>query len=94
MEFKKSAIKVNKDALLEYECLKQNDLFSPTKRNVISGDTVTVLVHNMRSIPRHVGDITSGNRNMNNNIIGFTETQIKPSDSTCKIKVTLNFFQY
>ena len=27
-QFKKSATKVNKDALLEYECLKQNDLFS------------------------------------------------------------------
>ena len=26
-EFKKSSIKVNKDALLEYEGLKQNDLF-------------------------------------------------------------------
>ena len=94
MEFKKSPSKVNKDALLEYECLKQNDLFSTTKRNVISGDTVTVLVHNMRSLPRHVGDIISGNRNMNNNIIAFTETQIKPSDSSCKMKVTLNFFQY
>ena len=26
VEFKISAIKVSKDALLEYECLKQNDL--------------------------------------------------------------------
>ena len=41
-EFKKSAINVNKDALLEYELLKQNDLFSTIKRNAISGDTVTV----------------------------------------------------
>ena len=31
-EFKKSAIKVNEDALLEYECLKQNDLFSTITR--------------------------------------------------------------
>ena len=37
-EFKKSAIKVNKDALLEYECLKYNDLFSTIKRNSISVD--------------------------------------------------------
>ena len=29
---------------------------------------------------------------MNNDIIGFTETQISPSDSTCKITETLNFF--
>ena len=36
------AIKVNKDALLEYEHLKQNNLFSPIKRNAISGDAVTI----------------------------------------------------
>ena len=31
--FKKSAMKVNKNALLEYECLKQNDLrFTHTKK--------------------------------------------------------------
>ena len=30
-EFSKFAIKVNKDALLEYEHLKQNNLFSPKK---------------------------------------------------------------
>ena len=32
------------------------------------------------------------NRVMNNDIIGFTETQINPSDSTCKIIETLNLF--
>ena len=47
-EFKKSAIKVDKDALLEYKCLKQNDWFSAIKWNAISGNTVTVLVHNVR----------------------------------------------
>ena len=29
---------------------------------------------------------------MNNDIIGFTATQINSSDSTCKIIETLNFF--
>ena len=43
-------MKVNKDVLLEYERLKQNDLFSSVKRNAISCDTVTVLVHNVRYI--------------------------------------------
>ena len=90
-EFKKSAIKVNKDALLEYERLKQNDLFSTVKRNAVSGDTVTVLVHNVKSVPRHV-DILSDNRIINNDIIGFMETQIKPSHSTCKIIETLTLF--
>ena len=91
-EFKKSAIKVIKDALLEYERLKQNDLFPTVKRNAISCDAVTVILHNVRSLPRHVGDILSDNRTINNDIIGFTETQIKPSDSTSKIIETLNVF--
>ena len=85
-------MKVNKDVLLEYERLKQNDLFSSVKRNAISCNTVTVLVHNVRSLPRHVDDILSDNRIINDDIIGFTETQIKPSDSTSKIIETLNDF--
>ena len=61
------------------------------KRNLISGDTFTVLVHNVISLSRHVDGMVSDNRIMNNDITGFIETQIKPSDSTCKIKETFNF---
>ena len=32
------------------------------KRSVISGDTVTVLVHNVRSFPRHADDVVSDNK--------------------------------
>ena len=78
--------------MLEYKRLKQNDLFSTIERNAISVDTVTVLVHNVSSLPRYVGDIVSGNIIINNYIIGFTETQIKPSDCTSKIGETLSFF--
>ena len=91
-EFKKSVIKVNKDALLEYERLKQNDLHPKIKRKNTSEDTVTVLVHNVRSFSRHADDIVSDNRITNNDIIGFTETQISPSDSTWKIIETWNVF--
>ena len=58
--FKKSMIKVNKDALLKHERLKQKDLFS-TKKNAILGNTVTVFVHNVRSLPRCADDIVSEN---------------------------------
>ena len=44
-------MKVNKDALLEYEGLKQNYLFSY--------DTLTILVHNLRSLSKHVDYIVS-----------------------------------
>ena len=59
-------------------------------KNAISGDTVAVLVYNMRSLGRHVGYILSGKRIIYNDIIGFTETQIKSLDSTWKIVETLN----
>ena len=90
-EFKKSAIKVNKDASLQSERLKQNDLFSIIKRNT-SENTITIFVHNAQSLSKHIDDIVSDDRIINCDIIGFTETQIKPSDSTCKIMETLNFF--
>ena len=91
-EFEKSATKVNKDALLEYESLKQNECFFTIKKNYISVDTVTVFVHNVRSLPTHVDDIVSDSRIINNDIIGFIDTQIKPSDCTSNITETLNFF--
>ena len=77
--------------MFESECLKQNDLFSIIKRNIWD-DTFTVFVHNVRSLSKHINDIARDDRIINNDIIGFTETQIKPSDSTCKIMETLNFF--
>ena len=91
-EFKKSAVKVNKKALPEYERLKQNDLFSTIKSNNISDKTITVFVQNAQSLSKHINDIGSDDRIINNDIIGFTETQINPSDSNCKMIETLNFF--
>ena len=66
--------------------------FSTVNRNSISGDRVTLIVHTVRSLPGHINDILSDNRIINNNIIRFTETQIKSSDSTYEIIETLNLF--
>ena len=38
-------------------------------------------MHNVRSLSKHVDDIVSDKRIINNDIIGFTETQISLSDS-------------
>ena len=91
-EFKKLAKKVNKEALLEHEHLKPNDLFTTTKRNTIQYDILIVLDHNVRSFSKHVNDIVSNYRVINNDIIGLTEKQINVSVSTYKIIKTLNFF--
>ena len=89
---KKSAIKVNKDALFEYERLKQNDLLSTIKRSNISDDAITVFVHKVRSLSKHTDDIVSDDRIINNDIIGIPEIQIRPWYSVYKIMETLNFF--
>ena len=49
-QLKRSVIKVKKDTLLEYERLKQNNLFFTININTIPGNTVTVLAHNLRSL--------------------------------------------
>ena len=53
---------INKDALLEYERLKQNDLFSAIKGNPLSDDTLTILAHNCEITKKHVADIVSDGR--------------------------------
>ena len=61
-ELKKFVIKVNKDAFLEYECLKQNDLFSTIKGNTTSDDTTTIIARNMRSLSKIWDAIVSDDR--------------------------------
>ena len=69
-------MKVNKDALLEYERLKENELFFTFKRSIISDNTITILVHNVISLSKHVNDKVNDSRIMNNDIIGLTKTRI------------------
>ena len=46
----------------------------------------------MRLLSKHINDIVSDNRIINNDIIGSAETQINLSDFTCKLIESLNFF--
>ena len=49
-EVTNSGIKVNKDALLEYDRLELNDLVTTVKINAVLHDTLTPLAHNVRSL--------------------------------------------
>ena len=69
-----------------------NDLCYSIKVNTFSDDTVTIFVHNVISLWRYIDDIVSNDRIIDNDIKGFTETQIYPSGSTCKVTERLNFF--
>lgn len=79
--------------MFEYDHLKRNDLFSAI-RKFISEDMITVFFHNVRSLSLHIGDIVIDDIIKNNDVIGFTETQISPSDSICIIMEKSNFLQY
>ena len=46
----------------------------------------------MRSLSKHVDEIVSDDRIIDNDVIGFTVRQINSSDSTCKIIETV--FEY
>ena len=44
--------------MFEYDRHKQNDLFSTIRRNNISGDKITVFIHNITSLSKHIDDIS------------------------------------
>ena len=66
--------------------------FPQQEGNVVSDETITVFVHNMRLLSKNMVIIATDDIIMNNSIIGFTRTKLNPSDSTCRIIGTLNFF--
>ena len=84
-EFKRLVIKFNTDGLNEYKCLQGNSLFSTIDKNVVSDKALTIFNMNLRSLAKHVQDLINDYRILKNYVVGFTETQIKPSDSTCLI---------
>ena len=92
-EFEISAVKVTKNTLLEYQCQKQNDLFYLIKKKNFL-QTVTILVHNMISLSKHVDNTISDDRIINKCIIGLTETEINPLVFTCKIIENLEFLKF
>ena len=71
--------------MFEYECLKRNDLSFAIKRNNISDNIITVFFHSARSLTKRIDDIISDDKLINNDIMAFTETQLKLPDSTCRI---------
>lgn len=70
-KFERYAIKVNKYALLEYECLKKWFIFYNKKKHYFKRYSYS---HNVRSLSKYVDDIASDNRIMKNYITGFTES--------------------
>ena len=78
--------------MLKSERLNQNDLLLAVKINNIVDDTIPEFVLNVRSLSKQIDVIASLDKILNNDVTGFTKTQINLSDSTTKIIKRMDFF--
>ena len=65
-EYSRSSIKVNIDALNEYDRLKDYCFFSTINRDAVSDDTLAIFIMNVQSLAKHVNDIIYGYSCLNN----------------------------
>ena len=70
------------DKLNEYEGLNDPCLLSTIDKNAVSDDTLTIFILTVRSLAKHSNNIVRAYRCLKNDVVGFTETQMKLSDST------------
>ena len=69
------------DALNEYEWLKYHFLLTTIDRSAAWDDTLTIFILKVWSLAKHLNDIVDNYSYLKNDIIGFTETQMKPTGS-------------
>ena len=71
------SIKMNVSALQEYERLRQNRIFENIEKIIVTDDSITILLLNVRSLSKHSCDIKSEDRLMSNDVLCFRETQLQ-----------------
>ena len=75
--FEPSSIKVNISALQEYERLRQNSAFENIEKIIVTDDSITMFLLDVKSLSKHVCDIKRDGRLMSNDVLCFTETQLQ-----------------
>ena len=91
-EYTKKALKVNNFAKLEYERLKQEQLFIPLISNTVEDKTLILTLFNKLSLNKHAIDIAHTDALLNSDIVCLTETQLTPDQCLTNINHSLNFF--
>ena len=76
-KFEPSSIKLNVSALQEYERHRQGSIFENIEKICVTDDTITILLLNFRSLSKLACDIKTDGRLMSNDVLCFTETQLK-----------------
>ena len=69
------------DALNESERLKDHCLLSTVDRNTVLDRSIIIILE-VRSLARHRKDVLNDTSCLNKDIVGFTEPQMKSSEST------------
>ena len=68
---------MNVSALQEYEQLRQNSIFENIENICVTDNTITILLLNVKSLSKHACDIKSDGRLMSNDVLYFTEIQLR-----------------
>ena len=68
---------MNVFALQEYERIRQNSIFENIEKIIVTDDSITILLLNVRSLSKHTCDIKRDGRLMSNDVLCFTETQLE-----------------
>ena len=76
-KFESSSIKVNGFALQEYEWHFQNSIFKNIGKIIVTDDSTTILLLNVKSLSKHACDIKRDGRLMSDDVLCFTETQLQ-----------------
>ena len=79
-KFEPSSIKVNVSAMQEYERLRQNSNFENIEKIIVTDHSITILLLNIRSLPKHSCNNKSDGRLMSNDVLCFTEKQLEHQD--------------
>ena len=92
--YNKAALKVNESAKKEYERLRSEGLFKSQPHLVVTETSITITLLNTCSLKLHVLDIAMGDRLLDNDTLGLTETQCEAgSDASVTEKIYHVFSQ-
>ena len=91
-EFSERAIRVNTKADNEYQRLRQDCMFKPMKEIMVSPDSITICLLNVRSLPKHAQDIAADHRLCGIDLLCLTKTQLLPHQNIAQIESSLSQF--
>ena len=91
-EYKRSAIKADIRATIEYETMRNNHAMMPVERLASLAESLTITMLNTRSLRKHAIDIASDELIIDSDIVLLTETQITAGNNLTTISEQMKDF--